>query len=202
MSLTAESSGALEVLQTCAIADAGETAVAIAPSRGRLYIVPRPPRPCEYCGKLMENPRADQRFCRNPRHRRPHLVVPPVVKPCDFCGAAIEKPRRDQKFCRKPRRCASNARLAREYAQADQRRQLMAPEPAIAGIAEGARAIASLPELAPARSASISGTAPMIGILIESMPAPGANWPRDARAQWLAVLERTLDALYPEVAGA
>ena len=39
--------------------------------------------------------------------------------------------------------------------------------------------------------------APMIGILIESMPAPGSTWPHAARAQWLTVLERTLDALYP-----
>jgi hypothetical protein len=37
----------------------------------------------------------------------------------------------------------------------------------------------------------------MIGILLESLPAPGASWPAEARAQWTAVFERTLDALYP-----
>lgn len=199
MSPTADSSGALEVLQTSALADSGETptiGAATAPGP-RLYIVPRPSRPCEYCGEMLANPRADQRFCRNPRHRRPHLVAPLAIKACDFCGAPIEKPRRGQKFCRKPRRCANNARLAREYAQVDQRRQLMAPAPASAGIVEGARAVASVPELAPSRSTRTSETAPMIGILIESMPAPGSTWPPAARAQWLAVLERTLDALYP-----
>ena len=209
MSRTADSSGALESLQTFANAEAGETTPAASPAKfpnvctrrrlRRLYIVPRPSRPCEYCGKLMENPRADQRFCRNPRHRRPHLV-PPAARPCDFCGEMIEKPRRDQKFCSKPRRCASNAQHAREFTMADQRRQLTAPAPVIAAVSIVERArppAALLAELAPARTACVSETAPMVGILIESMPAPGSTWPRDARAQWMTVFERTLDALYP-----
>lgn len=206
MSATADNSGASEVLQTSALPDVGEPSTTVrdagaatAPSPRRLYVVPRPSRPCGYCGELMENPRADQRFCRNPRHRRPHLARP-AARPCGFCGEMIEKPRRGQKFCRKPRRCASNARLSREYARADERRRLIAPAIAAIQVVEEARAVARLQELgelAPARIASAHETAPMIGILIESMPAPGSSWPRAARAQWTAVLERTLDALYP-----
>jgi hypothetical protein len=37
----------------------------------------------------------------------------------------------------------------------------------------------------------------MIQILLDSMPQPGSNWPAEARAQWLVVFERTLDAIYP-----
>ncbi len=166
----------------------------------RLYVVPRPSRPCGYCGKLMENPRADQRFCRNPRHRRPHLVAPPAVRPCDYCSEPIEKPRRDQKFCRKPRHCAHNAALARLYTATRARivnNQVPAPA-ADEGIVDVQRSIAApLLMTSPPGAARVSGTMPMIEVLVQSMPAPGTTWPREARAQWMTVLERTLDALYP-----
>jgi hypothetical protein len=163
----------------------------------RLYVVVRPSRPCEYCGNLMENPRADQRFCRNPRHRRPHLVAPPAVRPCDFCGEPIEKPRRGQRFCRKPRRCARYASLGHQFADCGR------SAPAVGGLqtsaqgigAGGARRVESLP--VPVSIARVHEISPMISILLESMPAPGTDWPHAARAQWTAVFDRTLDALYP-----
>ena len=189
----------MEILQTSANFAAG------VPDQKprRIYLVPRPSRPCEYCGELMENPRADQRFCRNPRHRRPYLIATLAVRPCDFCGGPIDKPRRGQKFCRKPRRCAHNAKLARLY-EATRARIVNNQVPAPAdgeGIVQVQRSIASPSVITPG-GARVSGTMPMIEVLVQSMPAPGSSWPRAARAQWLEVLERTLDALYPEAGGA
>jgi hypothetical protein len=198
MSAMADRSEGPEVLQTSA-----EIAGAVRErqvSSRRLYIVPRPSRPCEYCGKLMESPRADQRFCRYPRHRRPELGAPPAVRACDFCGELIDKPRRGQKFCRKPRRCSNYAAAARRFAPPAERvvtdSDRSVCSPAVAVIVEHARPAASLPAFSPASSASVFETTPMIGILIESMPAPGSSWAPEARAQWMAVLERTLDTLY------
>ncbi|HSY79340.1 MAG TPA: hypothetical protein VK884_07015 [Verrucomicrobiae bacterium] len=62
------------------------------------------------------------------------------------------------------------------------------------------RPIVELPS-APS-AARVPGTMPMIEILIQSMPAPGSSWAHQARAQWMTLLERTLDALYPEADGA
>jgi hypothetical protein len=197
-----------EILQTSANAGRDIAARASMPgfpglsqSERRVYLVPRPARPCEYCGKPMENPRADQRFCRNPRHRRPHLIAPPAFLPCGFCGEPIDKPRRDQKFCRKPRRCAHNAKLAQLYTATRARfvnNQVPAPA-AGEGIVDIQRSIATPLVMTAAPSAArVSGTMPMIEVLVQSMPAPGTSWAREARAQWMTVLERTLDALYPE----
>ena len=33
-------------------------------------------------------------------------------------------------------------------------------------------------------------------LLLESLPPEGAEWPRDARQQWMQILERALDRLY------
>jgi hypothetical protein len=126
----------------------------------------------------------------------------------------IKDPRRNQRFCRRPRDCRQLAGYERSpaFRRAHPRDENAAPAgaaildekgagPARAAILaeQGAsETFSSLAVIAPARSGRSSETALMIGILIESMPAPGSTWERAARAQWLAVLEHTLDALYPQ----
>ena len=36
---------------------------------------------------------------------------------------------------------------------------------------------------------------PVLSRLLESLPPEGAEWSRDARQQWMQILERTLDLL-------
>ncbi|MGO9449703.1 MAG: hypothetical protein ACLQDV_01470 [Candidatus Binataceae bacterium] len=39
---------------------------------------------------------------------------------------------------------------------------------------------------------------PLLAALIEELPASGSEWPREAKDQWLRILQRTLDRLYPD----
>lgn len=159
----------------------------------------RPEAKCEVCGEPIENPRPGQRFCYWPRkcrkskwaeeHRRPYLDDRPP-RPCEYCGEPMENPRSNQSYCRQPRNCRQLAGYDRTRPNGSIR-SIHAPGPVGD---EGAHPIAALPVVSPA---NVSETAPMIGILIESMPAPGSSWPHQARAQWMTVLKRTLDALYP-----
>jgi hypothetical protein len=41
---------------------------------------------------------------------------------------------------------------------------------------------------------------PVLSLLLESLPPEGAEWPRDARQQWMQILERALDPLYKDKA--
>jgi hypothetical protein len=161
-------------------------------------------RPCEACGELIQNPRRGQRFCYWPRkcrksqwaeeHRRPYVGARPA-RPCEHCGELIENPRRNQRFCRAPRDCRVVAGYKRTYSSDAAAAKYAAT--AGARIIEDVRHVDELAVLLPAlRSARSSETA-MISILLESMPAPGSSWPREARAQWMLVFERTLDAIYP-----
>ena len=164
---------------------------------------------CEACGERIENPRRGQRFCYWPRrcrkspwaeqHRRPYKLTRPP-QPCEWCHEPIENPRKNQKFCRPPRDCRGLAGYERSLSSGADRNAHIAR--ASAGIAESAREVALLPAVVsaakPARGSEVS---PMIGILLESMPAPGASWTAAARAQWMAVFECTLDALYPAPRG-
>jgi hypothetical protein len=127
-------------------------------------------------------------------HRRPYIVAR-APRPCDFCHELIDNPRRNQRFCRAPRDCRARAGYERSCSSCAATQAYIAR--ASAGIAEEGRA--ALP--APAPGVRVSEIAPMILILLESMPAPGATWPPEARAQWMAVFERTLDALYPAPRG-
>ncbi len=159
---------------------------------------------CEACGEPIENPRRGQRFCYWPRrcrkspwadqHRRPYLVARPP-RPCDWCHEPMENPRRNQRFCRKPRDCRARAGYERSCSSGAATQAYIAR--ASAGIAEETRI--ALP--APAPGVRVPEIAPMILILLESLPAPGASWPADARAQWTAVFDRTLDALWPASMG-
>lgn len=164
----------------------------------------RPEQRCEACSESIENPRRGQRFCGRrcatsqwaDEHRRPYIVARPAA-PCQHCGEPIVNPRRNQRFCRAPRACRSQAGYERDYSSDGATAKYAAR--AGAGIVECARPRVSLPvPVSAARNARGSEIAPMISVLLESMPAPGSNWPRDARAQWMLVLERTLDAIYPE----
>ena len=161
---------------------------------------------CEACGEPIENPKRGQRFCYWPgkcrvsqwaeEHRRPYIVAR-APRPCEFCGEPIENPRRDQRFCRAPRDCRARAGYER-FCGRDGATTRYVARRREAGTAEGANAVASLPAVVSAAKPSrVSEVSPMIGILLESLPAPGASWPAEARAQWTAVFERTLDALYP-----
>jgi hypothetical protein len=170
----------------------------------------RPEKRCEACGEPIPNPRRGQRFCYWPRrcrvshwaeqNRRPYLDPRPP-RPCERCGEPIQDPRRNQRFCRRPRDCRQLAGYERtpEFRRAHARDGDLNAAPAGAGIVdEGARpVVSSLAVISPSRSGRAAEVSPMVAILIESMPAPGSIWPRDARTQWLAILERTLDALYP-----
>jgi hypothetical protein len=160
----------------------------------------RPEAKCEVCGDTIENPRPGQRFCYWPRkcrkskwaeeHRRPYLDERPP-RPCEHCGEPIQNPRSNQRYCRQPRNCRSLAGYDRACARGPSKSRIQAP--GRIGDESDALPVATLPAISPARASETA----LIGILIESMPAPGSSWPRDARAQWLKVLERTLDALYP-----
>ncbi len=159
---------------------------------------------CEACGELIENPRLGQRFCYWPRtcrkskwaeeHRRPYIVAR-APRPCEWCHEPIENPRKNQRFCRAPRDCRARAGYERSLSTDASRNAYIAH----AGAAIAGEARAALP--VPAPGVRVPEIAPMILILLESMPAPGASWPAEARAQWMAVFERTLDALYPAPRG-
>src|SRR5208337_3629046 len=159
---------------------------------------------CQACGEPIENPKRGQRFCYWPRrcrksrwaseNPRPYLVARPP-RPCEKCGEPIENPRRNQRFCRAPRDCRSRAGYERSCSSGAATQAYIAR--ASAGIAGETRV--ALP--APAPGARVAEIAPMILILLESLPAPGASWPAAARAQWTAVFDRTLDALWPASMG-
>lgn len=160
---------------------------------------------CDACGEPIENPKRGQRFCYWPRrcrksqwadqHRRPYLIAR-APRPCEFCGEPIDNPRRDQRFCRKPRNCSSLAWNHQNYSAVATATKYMAK--AGARIVEGARDVAVLPAVvSAAKRAWGSEVSPMIGILLESLPAPGASWPAGARAQWQTILDRALDRIFP-----
>ena len=170
----------------------------------------RPEAKCEVCDEPIENPRPGQRFCYWPRkcrkskwaeeHRRPYLDERPP-RPCEYCQEPMENPRSNQRYCRQPRNCRQLAGYERtpEFRRAHARDGDLNAAQAGAGVFdESARpVVSSLAVISPSSGGRAAETTPMIGILIESMPAPGSSWPRAARAQWLAVLERTLNVLYP-----
>jgi hypothetical protein len=52
----------------------------------------------------------------------------------------------------------------------------------------------------PATHAPIGDLNPVLSVLLESLPPEGAEWPRDARQQWMQILERALDRLYKDKA--
>ena len=203
MEATAERSDAPEFLQTSAKIGGASSRRLRLDARTREGRAGRPEAKCEVCEEPIENPRPGQRFCYWPRrcrkskwaeeHRRPYLDERPP-RPCEYCEEPMENPRSNQRYCRQPRDCRQRAGYDRTRPNIFVRR-IDAPSRPVGD--EGAHAVAALQVVSPAPTKA-SETAPMIGILIESMPAPGSSWPHAARAQWLKVLERTLDALYPE----
>lgn len=44
----------------------------------------------------------------------------------------------------------------------------------------------------------VSETNPLLLALFDELPPQGTEWSRDAREQWLRILQRTLDRLYPD----
>jgi hypothetical protein len=50
----------------------------------------------------------------------------------------------------------------------------------------------------PAMTAPAGSLNPVLSLLLESLPPEGAEWPRDARQQWMQILERALDRLYKD----
>lgn len=60
------------------------------------------PRPCEWCGKMIEHPtKHKQRFCSaNCKQRELYLRThPKVERPCQNCGIDISHRRNDAKWC-------------------------------------------------------------------------------------------------------
>ena len=50
----------------------------------------------------------------------------------------------------------------------------------------------------PVTTAPAGDLNPVLSLLLESLPPEGAEWPRDARQQWMQILERALDRLYKD----
>ena len=42
------------------------------------------------------------------------------------------------------------------------------------------------------------GRDPMLATLLEALPPSGSEWSRDAREQWMRILQMTLDRLYKD----